>query len=69
MLNCLNFMGCNENVTRLETLISWQGQGALSWGAGFLASISVFSAILLALRKTEKSPQKDSDTKAIDIFL
>ena len=59
----------NGTLTQLETLISWQGQGALSWGAGFLASISVFSAILLALRRTERSYSKDSDSKAIDLFL
>lgn len=57
------------NVTQLETLISWQGQGTINWGLGFLASISVFFAILFTLRRMEKGSSKDSNTKTIDWFL
>jgi hypothetical protein len=38
----------------LEKLIDWQGQGTISWGLGFLASITVFFTILLTLRNKDK---------------
>lgn len=59
------------NQTAIETLIGWQGQGTISWGLGFLAAITVFFTLLIALRRAEadevsKDPVR---TKIIDVFL
>jgi hypothetical protein len=58
----------SSNVTELEKLIDWQGQGTISWGLGFLAAITVFFTILIALRGTEKK-NGSKDTWIIDLFL
>ena len=64
-----NITSTSGNITQLETLIGWQGQGTINWGLGSLALISVFFAILFTLRRIEKGSSKDKNTKAIDLFL
>jgi hypothetical protein len=58
------------NKTAIETLIDWQGQGTISWGLGFLAAITVFFTILIALRRGEadevsKDPVRTKDDRCI----
>jgi cell division protein FtsL len=56
----------NESV--LTQLISWNGQGTISWGVTFLATITVFFMILLELHPKENQKEKPKENAVATIL-
>ena len=69
-ISSINSIAPENRTEILADLINWQGQGTISWGLGFLASITVFVAILIGLLTIPDDKLKDQNVKArINFFL
>jgi hypothetical protein len=69
LISIINSKSASNQTAILEKMIDWQGQGTISWGLGFLASITVFFTILLTLRQAIEKSEQTQVTSKIDSFL